>query len=130
MRFASLMLTMVVAVPSALHSQDAMVRAWPVAAGSRIRIRTPAFGEQEGTLVSVKGDSLMFRAADEIAYLPIAMSQVTRLDVSTGTHSRTGTMAAFGFLIGAGAGAILGAWSYPEPTCDTRVQYCVKIGPG
>src|SRR5436305_2766265 len=99
MRFAFLMLTIVVAVPSALHSQDAMVRAWPVAAGSRIRLRTPAFGEQEGIAVSVKDDSLMFRAADDTTYLPIAMSQVTKLDVAIGTHSRTGTMAALGSLI-------------------------------
>lgn len=132
MRFPSLLLMIVVALPSDLHAQDAMVHAWPVAAGSRVRVQTPAFGKEEGTAVSVTGDSLIFRAADDAAFQPIPLAQITKLDVSTGTYSRKGMFAGVGFLIGAGVGAIAGAESYPKPTCDSRVQTCFNnlVGPG
>jgi hypothetical protein len=132
MRFPSLLLTVVVAVPSALYSQSVMIRAWPVAVGSRVRVLTPAFGKEEGTAVSVTRDSLILRAADNSEYQPIPVTQITKLDVSTGTYSRKGMFAGIGFLIGAGAGAIVGAASYPKPTCDTRVQTCFNnfVGPG
>jgi hypothetical protein len=131
-RFASLLFTIVVAVPSALHSQDALVRAWPVAVGSRVRVLTPAFGEEEGTAVSVTRDLLVLRPTDDTAYQPIPLAQITKLDVSTGTYSRKGTLAGVGFLFGAGVGAILGAVSYPKPTCDSRVETCFNnlVGPG
>jgi hypothetical protein len=132
MRFPSLLLAVLLAVPSALHSQAAMVRAWPIAAGSHVRVLTPAFGKQEGTAVSVTKDSLIFRAANDAAFQPIPVAQITKLDVSTGTYSRKGTYAGVGLLIGAGLGAIAGAASYPKPTCDNRVQMCFNniVGPG
>jgi hypothetical protein len=132
MRFPSLLLTLLVAAPSVLHSQDAMVHAWPVAAGSRVRVVTPAFGKEEGTAVSVTQDALILRATGDTAYQPIPLAQVTKLDVSTGTYSRKGTFAGIGLLIGAGAGAIAGAASYPKPTCDRRTQICFDklVGPG
>jgi hypothetical protein len=131
-RFASLLLTMiVVAVPSALHAQEAMVRVWPVAVGSRVRVVTPAFGTQEGIAVSATTDSLIFRPADDTAHEPLPLAQITRLDLSTGTYSRKGMFAGIGFLMGAGVGAVAGAASYPKPTCDTRLQTCFNnlVGP-
>jgi hypothetical protein len=131
MRITPLLLTIVVAAPSAVRSQEAMVRSWPVAAGSRVRVQTPAFGEEVGTAVSVTGDSLIFRAAEDTAYQPFRLAQLTKLDVSTGTHSTKAMEAAFGFLIGAGAGAIIGAWAYDRPTCGSSTQICIDImGPG
>jgi hypothetical protein len=133
MRVRSLLLAMLVASPSVVHSQDATVRLWPVAVGSKVRVVTPAFGMQEGTVVSVAGDSLAFRpTGDTIAYQPIPIGQITELEVSTGTYSRKCAFAAIGFLVGAGAGAIAGAASYPKPTCDRRVQTCFDkiVGPG
>jgi hypothetical protein len=132
MRFASLLVAIVVAVPSALQSQTAMVRAWPVAVGSRIRVQTPAFGKEEGTAALVTKDSLIFRGDNDTAYQPIPLTQITKLDVSTGKYSRKGMFAGVGFIFGAGVGAILGAASYPKPTCDNRVQICFNnvVGPG
>jgi hypothetical protein len=132
MRFPSLLLTILVAVPSALHSQAAMIHAWPIAAGSRVRVVTPAFGREEGTAVSVAPDALILRATDDTAFQPIPLGQITKLDVSTGTYTRKGMFAGIGLLIGAGAGAIAGAASYPKPTCDRRVQMCLNnfVGPG
>jgi hypothetical protein len=133
MRFRLVLLaTVVVAAPPALHAQDATIRVWPVAIGSRVRVVTPAFGTQEGIAVSVTGDSLIFRAADDSEYQPIPVAQITKLDMSTGTYSRKGTFAGVGFLIGATVGAVAGAASYPKPTCDTRLQTCFNnlVGPG
>jgi hypothetical protein len=132
MRFAPLLLTIVVAAPSLVRSQEAMIRSWPVAAGSRVRVETPAFGEQEGIAVVVTNDSLVLRVADDSAHEPIPLAQITKLDVSTGAYSRKGALSAVGFLVGAGVGAILGAAAYPKPTCDRRVQTCFDniAGPG
>jgi hypothetical protein len=133
MRFRLVLLAMVVvAAPPALRAQDTMVRAWPVAVGSRVRVLTPAFGTQEGVAVSVTTDSLIFRPADDTAHEPIPLAQITKLDMSTGTYSRKGTFAGVGFLIGATVGAVAGAASYPKPTCDTRLQTCFNnlVGPG
>src|SRR4051812_13941998 len=99
MRFASFVLTIAVAVPSVVHSQEATVRSWPVAVGSRIRVASPVFGKQVGIAASVAGDSIMFRSANDTAYRPIALAQISKLEVSTGTHSTKALKATYGFLI-------------------------------
>jgi hypothetical protein len=94
--------------------------AWPVAAGSRVRVASPAVGDraQIGQVVLATPDSLVLEpAANGIAFR-IPTSSIVKLQVSQGTHTYKAKGALYGFLIGAGTGAILGAAAYKKSDCS------------
>jgi hypothetical protein len=116
-----LLLLVVCALPgTAAGAQSMQGVAWPVAAGSRVRVVSPAVGdrEQTGRVVLATADSLVFEpAANDIAFR-IPTSSILKLQVSQGTHTRRAKGALYGFLIGAGTGAILGAAAYKKSDCS------------
>ena len=91
---------------------------WPIATGSRVRIVSPVLGDQRqtGIVAASTTDTLVFRAAGRDATpIAIATPNIARIEVASGTHSRKAKGAIFGFLVGAGAGALIGAATYKKP---------------
>jgi hypothetical protein len=94
-------------------AQPGKSTSWPPAVGARVRIESPVFGgeTQVGTIESVTGDTLHFRRADG-ASRSLTPSEITMIEVSTGTHTAKAKWAAIGFLAGAAAGAGIAAATY------------------
>ena len=92
---------------------------WPPAAGARARILSPVFGGQKqvGTVESVTGDTLRFRP-EGLSSVSLKPSDITMIEVSTGTHTAKAKWAAIGFLAGAAAGAGIGSATY-KPCKDS-----------
>jgi hypothetical protein len=161
--------TLVVASP--LPAQDAPASDWPVAEGSRVRIRSLMLGDwgpyrgamyATGSVVAATSDALTFRAdGDSTMTVVLPIRRISRLDIARGTHDNkksaawVGALGGFlagatiaglthrscadigcpdgmyreadgttGGLLGAIAGAAIGAWMGRSPV-DTWVQ--VKI---
>jgi hypothetical protein len=92
----------------ALHAQLSM----PATVGERIRVTTQTqHGRRRyvGRVIAVKGDSLALQANDPDSIHAVAISQMTKLDVSGGHHTNGWRGMGYGSVIGAGAGAIYGA---------------------
>jgi hypothetical protein len=87
---------------------------WPPAAGVRARILSPVLGDerQVGTVESVTGDTLRFRRAESVSSVSLKPSEITMIEVSTGTHTAKAKWAVIGFLAGAAAGAGIAAATY------------------
>jgi hypothetical protein len=86
---------------------------WPPAVGVRARILSPVLGaeRQVGTVESVAGDTLRFRPAQGVS-VSLKRSEITMVEVSTGTHTAKAKWAVIGFLAGAGAGAGIASATY------------------
>ena len=92
-------------------AQDSSV----VAPGARIRITEwDSTGHRVGTVVTAGRDTIVLRP-DQGEAVPIATSRITQLDVSQGIHGHARKGVAFGGLVGAGMGAIIG-YSTASPT--------------
>ena len=94
-------------------AQTPIRTSWPPTAGARARIVSPVFGgeRQVGTIESVTGDTLHFRA-DGGSSVSLKPSEITKLEVSAGRHTAKAKWAAIGFLAGAAAGAGIAAATY------------------
>jgi hypothetical protein len=126
MRIALLLLAIASTIPTTVRSQEAAVRTWPLAVGSRVRVTSPVFGTKVGTAASVSADTLIFRAGNDTAHQPVVLSQIAHLEVMAGTHTTKAKDSGIGFLLGAAAGGILGAASYQKPTCDPNT-FCIDF---
>jgi len=106
--------------PSLANAQTTRAREWPIAAGARVRVVSSAVGSvpQTGRVIAAGDDTLTFRPAAEDIAVTIPTSSILKLQVSEGTHTRKAQGSLYGFLIGAGTGAILGAASYKKSDCS------------
>lgn len=132
MRVLSTFCAVLLVTPVAGISQMPQSDVIRVDAGSRVRIAAPVFGPEKrvGTVVSLSRDTLMLRQGANTAFQPVATSEITGLEVSSGTHTRKAKGALLGLLIGAGSGAILGYTLYKEPKCRNEGFGCFDlIGP-
>jgi hypothetical protein len=132
MRFLSTFCAVLLMTPVAGISQVSQPEVIRVDAGSRVRIAAPVFGpdKQVGTVVSLTRDTLVLRHGANTAFRPVATSEITALEVSSGTHTRQAKGALWGLVIGAGSGAILGYTLYKEPKCRDEGFGCIiLIGP-
>ena len=132
MRFMSTFCAVLLVTPVTGMSQMSPPGAIQVDAGSRVRIAAPVFGAEKrvGTVVSLTRDTLVLRTGASTAFLPVATSEITALEVSSGTHTRKAKGALWGLLVGAGSGAILGYSLYKEPKCRNDGFGCIiLIGP-
>ena len=120
MRLLSTFCAVLLVTPVAGTSQVSPPDVIRVDAGSRVRIAAPVFGPEKrvGTVVSLTRDTLVLRQGANTAFQPVAMSEITALEISNGTHTRKAKGALWGLLIGAGSGAILGYALYKEPKCQ------------
>jgi hypothetical protein len=132
MRSMSTLCAVLLVTPVAGISQVSQPDLIRVDTGSRVRIAAPVFGPEKrvGTVVSLTRDTLVLRQGAGIAFQPVATSEITALDVSSGTHTRKAKGALWGLVIGAGSGAILGYTLYKEPKCRDEGFGCIiLIGP-
>lgn len=129
MRLMSTFCLVVLMTPAVGGSQITRPDIIQVDAGSRVRIAAPVFGpkKQVGTVVSLTRDTLVLRPGASTSLLPVATSDITALEVSSGKHTNKAKGALWGLLIGAGSGAILGYALYKKPTCDNQVFGCLYI---
>jgi hypothetical protein len=113
MKFLTLILVALSATTATGLAQTAASAKWPPMAGTRARILSPVFaGERRvGTIESATGDTLQFRPAEGFS-VSLKPSEITTIDVSTGTHSSKAKWAAIGFVAGAAAGAAIGSATY------------------
>jgi hypothetical protein len=131
MRLSTLCISLLVisAAPTArLIAQSAV----PVNVGERVRITTPAQRgayRYVGRVVQVQGDSVTVRTSDS-ASRPVAIAQITKLEVSAGKHGNGWRGTGYGTLIGIGAGAALGAATYTKSDCAGTTWFCGDTGRG
>ncbi len=80
-----------------------------LSSGQRVRLLTGSRSPwMVGTIVAVDADSLHLRLSDTTGQVAIKRGAITRLEVSRGMRSSTGSEARTGLLIGAGVGAVAG----------------------
>jgi hypothetical protein len=129
MRFISTLCAVVLMTPVAGISQLRQPDVIQVEPGSRVRIAAPVFGpgRQVGTVASLTRDTLVLRQGVSTALQPVATSEITALEISSGTHTRKAKGALWGLLVGAGSGAILGYALYREPRCRKEGFACVDL---
>ena len=119
------------AASASLRAQSSA--AAPVAVGERVRITTPSQRgpfRYVGGVTEVRADTLMVQTHDATAPRPVAIADITRLEVSAGTHGNGGRGMLYGTVIGAGAGAIFGAAHYRKPDCAGTSFICDTGGRG
>jgi len=117
MRFNRILSAVALTLPGIVGAQ-APKPEWPIATGSRVRIVSPILGDQRqtGFVAASTADTLVFRpAARDASPIAIATPNIARIEVASGTHSRKAKGALVGLLIGAGAGALIGAAAYKKP---------------
>ncbi|MDP9200997.1 MAG: hypothetical protein M3P26_03555 [Gemmatimonadota bacterium] len=133
MRFIPTLCAIVLIAPATGLSQMSVANEVRVDAGSRVRIASPVFGskKQVATVVSITPDTLVLRQGASTTYRSIATSDITALEISSGRYSRKAKGALWGSLIGAGAGAALGYFSYKDPKpCPEFSCFSLDFGPG
>ena len=86
----------------------------PVAVGARIRVTAPASGLEKHvmTVTDVRGDSIVVDAGGSSHTL--WLSDLTALEVSSGTRTHAARGAGFGLGVGIMAGAVIGLATYEE----------------
>ncbi len=115
-------------VPAGLRAQSAA----PATIGERVRIATPSQRGKfryVGRVLAVSHDSISVQSEDGVR--PVAIADITTLEVSGGreTHGLQGML--YGSAIGVGAGAIIGAATYHKPKCDYPTLFgCSNDGLG
>jgi hypothetical protein len=102
-------------------AQEVPIADWPVAAGARVRILSPALGDrrQIGNVASATWDTLVFVPVRQSTSTAIGTPNIVSIDVSKGKHTQMGKGAVMGFLIFGGAGAFMSNVAYHDchPHC-------------
>ena len=110
-RFATALLLLALAAPT-LVSGQAPALVGTLQPGARVRITTPGAKARTATVVAHTGDTLMVRWPQFANAVPVPVSGISRLDVSTGRHRRVLKGAGLGTLVGGATGGLLAAISY------------------
>jgi hypothetical protein len=132
MRFVSTLCAVVLVLPVVAAAQISQPDILQVDTGSRVRIAAPVFGpgKQVGTVISVTRDTLVLRHGASTSFQSVARSDITALEIYSGSHTNKAKGALWGLLIGAGSGGILGYTMYQEPKCQSDGFGCfMLIGP-
>jgi hypothetical protein len=102
-------------------AQAAPIADWPLAAGARVRILSPALGDAQhiGNVASATWDTLVFKPVKQSTSTAIATPNIVRIDVAKRKHTQMGKGAVIGFLMFGGAGAFMGNVTYYDchPHC-------------
>jgi hypothetical protein len=123
MRIVRVLIVASLSTPLLASAQTAAIMEWPIAVGSHVRIESPVLGSglQKGSVAASTADTLLFQPKAEVSPIPIATPNIVKLEVARGQHTHKARSALVGFLIGAGAGAVLGAATYKKPECHEIV---------
>ena len=116
-------LLMLSLAPATIVAQSTTA-SWPLESGSRVRIQTAVFNKPKiGTVVAAQGDTLVFRAPKDATANPIGVNDITRLDISQGSHTRRLRGLLIGFTAGAVVAGAIGAATYKESTCFACIDF-------
>jgi hypothetical protein len=120
--FVRILCIAAVVIPLPLAGQAVPIPDWPIAAGSRVRILSPALGDRQqiGNVVSATSDTLVFLPVKQSASTAIATPNIIRIDVSKGKHTQMAKGAFIGFLLFGGALAFMTNATYDSgchPEC-------------
>jgi hypothetical protein len=85
--------------------------------GARVRVTAPAYGSarQVGTVLALRGDTLVLQTAANPDTLLLPWSGVTGLEVSRGRRRQVREGIGFGFLAGAAFGMLIGLADGDDP---------------
>lgn len=124
MRFVLMLCLAALVLPTRAAAQADSVPDWPVAAGSRVRILSPALGKRHvtGDVVSATPDTLLFRTARESTFMAIGTPNIVSIEIARGTHTNTARGGYGGFVLGALVGAAIGAAASPPP-CSNCLDF-------
>ncbi|MGH7651586.1 MAG: hypothetical protein ACREMS_07050 [Gemmatimonadaceae bacterium] len=133
MKIIQIALAIAAALPTFVGAQSDTTLRWPIAAGARIRVLSPALGDNEqiGIALGVEADTLVFRREANAKTDTISPFAIKRLDVSTGHHTWKAKGALIGLAIGVVGGAVAGYASYSRPprcTPSSPDQFCLSPG--
>ena len=126
MRFIRILCSAALVAPAMAAAQVVPIREWPIPSGARVRILSPALGDQKqiGSVVSATADTLVFLPAKVSFSQAIATPNIVGIEVARGTHTNKLMGALLGFVVGTGTGAIIGSVTYKQPKC---VDWCFDI---
>ena len=103
-----------VTAPSAL-AQVGAIDPLSIPSGTQARIIGPTNARDyvKLTVIGVSPDTLRYRLNGEADSKALSWQNISRMDVSGGSHSNVGRGAGLGFLVGVVGGAVLGAATAP-----------------
>ena len=115
-------------IPALSAAQEAPTPDWPLAPGSRVRILSPALGNQlqTGSVVSATSDTVVILPAKQSFSTSIRTPDIARIEVARGTHTRKLQGALLGLFGGAAAGAIYASATYKPPKCEPGT-FCLDL---
>jgi hypothetical protein len=128
MRPATLLAAILASATSSRIAAQEIVRLEP---GQRVRVTAPTISSTQivGAFAHMAADTLVVETDGRAWHFPRA--SLTRVDVNRGQKSNAGRGALFGFLIGAGIGAVaLGSSSLCAETLEVPAGRCALIGAG
>ena len=129
-RTASLLafLALTVAGGASLHAQSTA----PAKVGERVRITTASQRAPHrivGSVVGVQGDTLLLRTSDVATPRPVAIGEISTLEVSFGRSGNVRRGLLWGSAVGATLGGIVGAVTYKKPECAGATFFCGGVAP-
>ena len=130
MRLIRILCSAALVAPSLSAAQSPLIPTWPVTAGSRVRISSPVLGDklQVGSVLSATSDTLVFLAAKQSTSTVLSTPNIVGMDVARGTHTSKMKGTLMGLVLGAGAGALIGAVTYRPTKCDAASgQWCLDL---
>ena len=125
---AILLAAMLTSAASSKIAAQETVRLEP---GQRVRVTAPTISSTQivGAFGHIEADTLVVETDGRTWHLPRA--SLTRVDVNRGQKANAGKGALFGFLIGAGVGAVaLGSSDLCTETLEVAGGRCALIGAG
>ena len=122
LRVSKVLLIATLVAASPLAAQEAPASDWPVAEGSRVRIRSLMLGDwgpfrgaryATGSVISATPDTLTFRAdGDSTTTAILPVGRIFKLEIARGTHDNKKYGALMGSLAGFVAGATVAGLSH------------------
>ena len=101
---------------------------WPIDSGAKVRVRASTLGPsfRRGTLASTTADSVIIQP-ERAGKFSVGLDQITSLQVLRESHTAKAQYTMFGLLIGAAAGAVLGAATYSPSKCNGSESFCIEV---
>ena len=123
-----LTLALALALLAPAASSQVVPPAWPLDSGTMIRVRDLSLGPTflRGTLTSTTQDSITI-TSPRAGVFAVGLDHINSVQVLTESHTAKAKYTMIGLLVGVVGGAIVGAATYSEPTCDSSVSFCIAV---
>jgi hypothetical protein len=107
-------------------SAQVVAPTWPLDSGTVIRVTSVGSNFRRGTLTSTTSDSITIDRP-RVGRFAVGLDQVRNVEVLTESHTEKAKYTLIGLLVGAGAGALIGAVTYSPSKCDASVSFCLDV---